>query len=109
MEAACRELAQAGLAPHLMIDLSHANAEKNHERQLAVGQVVATQLAAGDARITGVMIESHLSPGRQDLVAGQPLTRGVSITDACLGWEDTEVLLATLAEAVRLRRRAGDD
>ena len=108
VEAACRELAQAGLAPHLMIDLSHANAEKHHERQLAVGQAVAAQLAAGDARITGVMIESHLSPGRQDLVAGQPLARGVSITDACLGWEDTEHLLATLAEAVRLRRRAGD-
>ncbi len=109
VEAACRDLGRAGLAPHLMIDLSHANSEKRHDRQIAVGEVVAAQLAAGDARITGVMIESHLHAGRQDLVPGKGLARGVSVTDACIGWDDTAGLLATLAEAVRQRRRASED
>jgi 3-deoxy-7-phosphoheptulonate synthase len=71
-----------------------------------VGADVARQLAAGDERIVGVMVESHLHPGRQDLVAGKPLERGVSITDACIGWEDTVSLLEQLADAVRRRRLA---
>ncbi|HRG15426.1 MAG TPA: 3-deoxy-7-phosphoheptulonate synthase, partial [Pseudomonadota bacterium] len=62
------------------------------------------QLAAGERRVVGVMIESHIDEGRQDLVAGQPLRYGVSITDACIGWDDSEALLDCLAEAVRTRR-----
>jgi 3-deoxy-7-phosphoheptulonate synthase len=106
VQAAAEELARAGLAPHLMIDFSHANASKQHQRQMEVGRDVAAQLAAGDERIVGVMIESHINPGRQDLVPGQPLAHGVSNTDACIGWADTEALLETLAAAVRQRRLA---
>src|SRR5688572_12285710 len=106
VEAAARELASAGLAPQLMIDFSHANASKQYRRQLDVGRDVAAQLSAGEDRIFGVMIESHLNEGRQDLVPGQPLAPGVSITDACIGWEDTAGLLAALAEGVRKRRLA---
>jgi len=106
VEQAARELAAAGLAPRLMVDFSHANASKRYERQVEVGADVAAQLAAGEDRIFGVMIESHLNAGRQDLVAGQPLARGVSITDACLGWDDTAALLDTLADGVRKRRLA---
>ena len=104
--AAAKDLAAAGLAPHLMIDFSHANSSKQFRRQVEVARDVADQVAAGEERIFGVMVESHLNEGRQDLVAGQPLSRGVSITDACIGWEDTESVLATLAEAVRRRRLA---
>ncbi len=106
VEAAARELAAAGLAPHLMIDFSHANASRRYERQVQVGADVAGQVAGGDERIMGVMIESHLHPGRQDLVPGAPPAYGVSITDPCLGWEDTAALLETLAQAVRERRMA---
>ncbi len=104
VEAACRELAGAGLAQHVMIDFSHANSSKQYQRQVEVGADVARQLAGGEERIVGVMVESHLNPGRQDLVPGRPLAYGVSITDACLGWEDTAKLLETLAGAVRARR-----
>jgi len=104
IEAASKELAAAGLAPHIMVDFSHANSSKQYERQVAVGADVASQLAAGEDRIMGVMVESNLNPGRQDLVAGVPLARGVSITDACIGWEDTVRVLDTLAEGVRKRR-----
>ncbi len=106
VEEAAKELAAAGLAPHLMVDFSHANASKRYERQMDVGADIAAQLAAGDERIVGVMVESHLNPGRQDLVPGKPLAHGVSITDACLGWDDTAALLETLAAAVRSRRIA---
>ena len=102
--AACAVLRAAGLREQVMIDFSHANSEKRHQRQIDVAQDVAAQIAAGEQRITGVMIESHLEAGRQDLVAGQPLKRGVSITDACLGWADTQPLLHVLAQAVRQRR-----
>ena len=87
-----------------MVDCSHANSQKQHERQLDVARDVAGQIAAGDARICGVMIESHINPGRQDLVPGQALQYGVSVTDACIGWDDTVDALRTLAEAVRQRR-----
>ena len=107
VRAAAAELAGAGLAPHLMVDFSHANSSKQFRRQLDVGADVAAQLAAGEDRIFGVMVESHLAEGRQDLVPGKPLAHGVSITDACIGWEDTERLLGTLAEGVRKRRLAG--
>ena len=106
VDAACQELAKAGLRQQVMIDFSHANSSKQYQRQVDVGQDVAGQIAKGDGRITGVMIESHLEEGRQDLVAGQPLKHGVSITDACLGWDDTDPLLRALAQAVRERRLA---
>jgi 3-deoxy-7-phosphoheptulonate synthase len=104
VEAACADLGKAGLAQRLMIDASHANSQKNHQNQLAVCGNIAEQLAAGEPRIVGVMIESHLVAGRQDLLPGQPLTYGQSITDACLGWEDSVRCLNTLAEAVQKRR-----
>jgi 3-deoxy-7-phosphoheptulonate synthase len=109
IESACRELAAAGLAQHVMVDLSHANSSKQFARQLEVGADVARQLAAGERRIVGVMVESHINPGRQDLLPGKPLEYGVSITDACLGWEDTTALLDTLAEGVRKRRLAVEE
>jgi 3-deoxy-7-phosphoheptulonate synthase len=104
VEAACAELGKAGLAQRLMIDASHANSQKNHQNQAAVCQDIAGQLAAGEHRIVGVMIESHLVAGRQDLLPGKPLTYGQSITDACLGWDDSVRCLDTLADAVRRRR-----
>jgi 3-deoxy-7-phosphoheptulonate synthase len=104
VDATCNELAHAGLAARVMIDCSHANSQKQHDRQVDVARDVARQVAAGDARIFGVMIESHLNPGRQDLLPGQALEYGVSITDACIGWDATEGLLRELAQAVRARR-----
>ncbi len=109
VEAACRELASAGLRQHVMIDFSHANSAKQFQRQLDVGADVARQLGAGERRIAGVMIESHINPGRQDLLPGKALEYGVSITDACLGWGDTVNLLETLAEGVRQRRVAVEE
>ena len=104
VDATCNELAHAGLAARVMIDCSHANSQKQHERQVDVARDVAAQVAGGDARIFGVMIESHLNPGRQDLVPGQALRYGVSVTDACIGWDATEGVLRELAQAVRARR-----
>jgi len=104
VEAACQELARAGLAQRLMIDASHANAAKKAENQLPVARDVSGQVAGGDARIVGVMVESHLVGGRQDLLAGRPLTYGQSITDACLGWDESVTVLETLAAAARERR-----
>ncbi len=87
-----------------MIDCSHANSEKQYERQVDVARDIARQIAGGDERIIGVMIESHLNGGRQDLVPGQPLQYGMSITDACIGWDTSVEVLKALAEAVRARR-----
>ena len=86
-----------------MIDCSHANSNKQHERQLVVAADIAAQIADGDHSIFGVMAESHLVAGAQKLKAGETLTYGQSITDACLGWEDSEILLEQLAEAVEKR------
>jgi len=109
VEAVCAEVAKAGLAQRLMIDASHANSSKRPENQVPVCQDVARQVAGGDARIMGVMVESHLVAGRQDLQPGKPLTYGQSITDGCLGWEDSVRVLDGLAEAVRQRRiKAGE-
>ena len=105
VNAACDELAKSGLAQRVMIDFSHANSSKKYEKQMEVATDVAGQLAAGDQRIVGVMVESHLNPGRQDIVVGEALKYGVSVTDACLGWADTEKLLQTLAAGVRERRK----
>ncbi|PTD96139.1 3-deoxy-7-phosphoheptulonate synthase AroG [Pseudothauera lacus] len=104
VDAACKELAAAGVAGKVMIDFSHANSSKQHRRQIDVGRDVAGQMAAGDERIIGVMVESHLKEGRQDLVPGKDLEYGKSITDACIGWEDSVEVLDILAEAVRARR-----
>jgi 3-deoxy-7-phosphoheptulonate synthase len=106
VEAACHELAHAGLRQQVMIDFSHANSSKQYQRQIDVGHDVGDQIAKGDTRITGVMIESHINPGRQDLCPDKPLTYGQSITDACLGWDDSAQLLRDLAQAVRVRRLA---
>ena len=103
VDAACALLRAAGQREQVMIDVSHANSEKQHRRQVDIGADIAARIAAGERRITGVMIESHLEEGRQDLVAGQPLRPGVSITDACIGWAQTEPLLQALAQAVRAR------
>ncbi len=98
------KLAGDGLPHRLMIDCSHGNSEKDHNRQPAVAAAVAAQLAAGSDNIFGVMLESHLVEGRQDLVAGKAGTYGQSITDACINWESTQLVLEQLAAAVRARR-----
>jgi 3-deoxy-7-phosphoheptulonate synthase len=104
IEAASKALAAAKVAERLMIDISHANSRKDYKRQVEVGAEVSTQIAAGDDRIFGLMIESHLKSGRQELTPGQPLVYGQSITDGCLGWEETVALLERLAESVQKRR-----
>ena len=104
IDAVCKALGGAGLAQNVMIDLSHANSFKQFEKQVDAGMDIAKQIAAGDARIVGVMAESHLKAGRQDLIPGKPLTYGQSITDACIGWDASKQLLESLADAVSQRR-----
>jgi 3-deoxy-7-phosphoheptulonate synthase len=104
VESAANELGKAGVNLHMMIDFSHANSSKQHERQMVVGSDVAEQIANGDMRISGVMIESHLVAGRQDPIEGQELVYGQSITDACIDWDSSTKLLSELAAAVRARR-----
>ena len=104
VEAAAAELAKAGLPPFLMIDASHANSLKKPENQPRVADEIGAQIAAGDDRIMGVMIESNLVAGRQDLVPGRPLVYGQSITDGCIDWETSLGVLERLAEAVEARR-----
>jgi 3-deoxy-7-phosphoheptulonate synthase len=87
-----------------MIDCSHANSQKDYQKQVQVAADIGRQIAAGERRITGVMIESHLKSGRQDHKPGVELQYGQSITDACLGWEESVPVLDQLAEAVRQRR-----
>jgi 3-deoxy-7-phosphoheptulonate synthase len=106
--AACATLGEAGLGATLMVDCSHANCGKQHERQLDVVREIARQVAAGSRRVFGAMIESHLNAGAQKFTPGRDdpaaLAWGVSITDPCLGWESTVEALETLAAAVRRRR-----
>lgn len=104
VRAAAAELVAVGLPQKLMVDFSHANSRKDYRRQMEVCEDVAGQLAGGDAHIFGVMVESHIEEGRQDLKPGCELKYGQSITDACLGWADTERLLTTLSDAVAARR-----
>ncbi|MBK7282018.1 3-deoxy-7-phosphoheptulonate synthase [Candidatus Aalborgicola defluviihabitans] len=104
VDAACALLKAAGLREQVMIDVSHANSSKQHARQIVVASEVAAQIAAGDQRITGIMIESHLQEGRQDIVPGTPLKHGVSVTDACISMEQTIPVLQQLAAAVKARR-----
>lgn len=101
---AAEAIEKAGLVPKIMIDFSHANSRKQHEKQIRVCEDVAGQIARGDRRIIGVMIESHLVGGRQDLSSAEDLIYGQSITDACVSWEDTVPMLHELADALALRR-----
>ncbi len=103
--AACTELAKAKLAERLMVDCSHANAAKQYKRQLDVTRDLAAQIAGGERRIVGTMVESHLVEGRQELSPGKALQYGQSVTDPCLGWKDSIEVLETLAGAVKERRK----
>jgi 3-deoxy-7-phosphoheptulonate synthase len=103
---AAEKLKKAKLHPAIVVDCSHANSGKDPARQALVCRDIAGQVAGGEQAIVGVMLESHLVAGTQKQVPGQPLTYGQSITDACMGWAETEELLAELAEAVRQRRVA---
>jgi len=106
--AACQELEAAKLTPALMVDFSHANSSKQHERQVVVAQDIAEQIRAGSRQVFGVMVESHLKAGAQKFTPGKDdvasLAYGQSITDACIGWDDSEKVLSILSDAVRARR-----
>jgi 3-deoxy-7-phosphoheptulonate synthase len=108
VQSACAELVAAELPPHLMVDCSHANSSKQHEKQIDVARCLADQVASGSKNVFGVMVESHLKAGAQKFSAGKDnpssLTYGQSITDACLGWEDSVLVLKNLSEAVVTRR-----
>jgi 3-deoxy-7-phosphoheptulonate synthase len=108
VEEACKQLAANGLAGRLMIDASHANSSKNPQNQVPVCADIGRQIAAGDTRIVGVMVESHLVGGRQDLVPGKELTYGQSVTDGCIDWETSIAVLEDLAASVRQRRLRDD-
>jgi 3-deoxy-7-phosphoheptulonate synthase len=105
VDAACAALAKAKLPPQVMIDFSHANSQKDHQRQMIVAQDVGHQIAGGDKRIAGVMVESHLVEGRQEIGPRDKMTYGQSVTDACINWADTVELLRGLAQAVTQRRQ----
>jgi 3-deoxy-7-phosphoheptulonate synthase len=103
---AADELTQAGLPPRLIVDCSHGNSSKDYRRQPEVAACLADQIALGSSAICGVMLESHLVQGRQSIVNGwENLHYGQSVTDGCIGWEETVTVLDSLAEAVRLRRK----
>ena len=108
VDAACAALKASGLPATLMVDCSHANSSKQHEKQMDVAREIASQVAAGSHQVFGLMVESHLSAGAQKFTAGKDdvksLEYGQSITDACLGWDDSLRLLASLSEAVQARR-----
>ena len=106
VDTACEEIAKAGLAARLMVDFSHGNSRKQYKLQMEVCDSVAAQMAAGEERIVGVMVESHLVEGRQDISPDKALTYGQSVTDACIDWDDSVVVLEKLAAAVRARRVA---
>lgn len=107
VEKVCADIAKSGRRPHVMIDFSHANSQKQYKRQLEVCDDVCEQISAGSHLISGVMIESHLVEGRQDLIDNKAQVYGQSITDACIGWADSEKVLFQLAEAVEKRRQQG--
>jgi len=108
--AACEELAAAKLPQHLMVDCSHANSSKQHQRQIDVARDIGQQIAGGGRSIIGVMVESHLSAGAQKFSPGKDdparLAYGQSITDACIGWDDSLTVLQVLSDAVTARRAA---
>jgi len=101
---AAEALKAASQSQKIMVDFSHANSRKEYQRQIEVGQDIAQQIAGGDQRIMGVMIESHLKEGKQDIGTGKDIVYGQSITDACISWEQTFPLLQELADAVQQRR-----
>ena len=107
--AACKDLEAAGLPPTLMVDCSHANSSKKHEKQLDVARDIGAQIAAGSRSVFGVMVESHIHAGAQKFSPGKDdpraLEYGKSITDACLGWDDSVALLQALSTAVLARRK----
>ena len=105
VDDACALLEKAALPARVMVDCSHANSRKIPERQVDVAQSVMHQVGGGDARIFGIMLESHLVGGRQNVIDGESLRYGQSITDACIGWDQTGPLLQGLAESVRRRRQ----
>lgn len=105
IERVVAELKSANLPANIMVDFSHANSSKKYELQITVGNDICQQLASGNRYIFGIMIESHLIAGRQDIIPGQQPIYGQSITDPCLGWEETEIMIDKLAESVRQRRR----
>jgi 3-deoxy-7-phosphoheptulonate synthase len=105
IEAACTALTAAGLPERVMIDLSHANCGKECKRQTDVAEAVGRQIGQGERRIIGVMVESYLKEGHQKLVPDQPLVYGQSVTDPCLGWEDSARLIESLARQVQQRRK----
>ena len=102
---AVAKLQKASVTHRLMVDCSHGNSQKDHAKQPLVSDDVANQVAQGGQEIFGLMVESHINEGRQSLQDGQALNYGQSITDACLGWESTQALLDTLAQAVKTRRQ----
>jgi 3-deoxy-7-phosphoheptulonate synthase len=104
--AACTDLERAGMEPAVVVDASHGNSGKLARAQMDVCRNLARQIGGGETRIAGVMIESHLAHGRQDVIPGMPLAYGQSITDECLGWPDTAELIDELADAVRAQRAA---
>ena len=106
VQIACESLAASGLSTRLMVDCSHANSSKDYSKQKNVARDIAVQVAAGDTRIMGVMLESHLNAGRQDHTPGCVLEYGKSITDGCLGWDDSVEVLEHLAKAVRMRKQS---
>ena len=108
VDEACKAIAAQGLAARLMIDASHANSSKKPENQIPVCADIASQVAGGDGRIVGVMVESHLVAGRQDLVPGKELIYGQSVTDGCIDWSASVAVLENLAQAVKQRRLRGD-
>jgi 3-deoxy-7-phosphoheptulonate synthase len=105
IDTACAALAKSRVLERVMVDCSHANSRKDWRLQLEVAHSLAQQVAGGDRRIMGVMVESHLKAGRQDLKPGVALEAGVSITDGCIGWEQTETVMRELAKAARERRK----
>jgi 3-deoxy-7-phosphoheptulonate synthase len=106
VDAACRDIAANGLASRVMIDASHANSSKKPENQVPVCADIGGQMSKGDTRIVGVMVESHLVGGRQDLIPGKELTYGQSVTDGCIDWDASIKVLENLAQAVQQRRLA---
>ena len=104
VDAVSEKLANAGVNSKVMVDFSHANSNKQHKKQIDVANSIAEQISRGSNSLFGVMIESHLVEGNQKLVVGQTPRYGQSITDACIGWSDTEGVLETLSNAIASRR-----
>ncbi len=104
VEMVASELAQAEIKPNLMVDFSHANSQKQFNKQIDVAENVSQQIAEGDSRIIGAMIESHLVEGRQNCTNKEDLTYGQSITDACINWQDSFEVLKKLSQSVQQRR-----